>query len=230
MTIIQEHNDPAAEWRPKAIVFDLLTALINSWDLWSICTPSGTPAEGRRWRERYLDITFGAAAYIPYEDVVKQSAEDVGLPPSASEALIQGWDDMPIWPEVSSVLRSLRKQGYKLAIVTNCSKHLGHQAAKQVERLASNDSHEGFVFDAVITAEESGFYKPAKAAYSAIFPIIQVEPSEVLFVAGSAGDVQGATDVGMKVVWHNRVGLQRKGTAEPLREGQSLVDVLRDYL
>ncbi|KAI0550340.1 putative 2-deoxyglucose-6-phosphate phosphatase [Xylaria curta] len=224
----QPQIDP--DWRPKAIVFDLLTALINSWDLWDASTPSGTPVEGRRWRDRYLEITFGAGAYVPYEDLVKQAAQDVGLPPSAPDALLREWEHLPAWPEVGGVLRSLREKGYKLAVVTNCSRHLGHLAARGVEKFASEGSEGGFAFDAVVTAEESGFYKPVKAAYEAILTTIGVDPGDVLFVAGSAGDVQGATDAGMKVVWHNKVGLAKKGIAVPLSEGQSLNDVLREFL
>ncbi|KAI1123460.1 putative 2-deoxyglucose-6-phosphate phosphatase [Nemania abortiva] len=217
-------------WRPKAIVFDLLTALINSWSLWDASTPSGTPAEGRLWRECYLQITFGAGAYVPYEDLVKQAASEVGLPPSAPEALVRVWEHLPPWPEVGGVLCALKKQGYKLAVVTNCSKHLGHLAARGVEKSATDAGEEGFTFDAVITAEESGFYKPVKAAYEAILGVLGLEASDVLFVAGSAGDVQGATDAGMKVVWHNQIGLAKKGDAVPLKEGRSLEDALKDFL
>ncbi|KAI0907356.1 putative 2-deoxyglucose-6-phosphate phosphatase [Ustulina deusta] len=224
----QSNLDP--DWRPKAIVFDLLTGLMNSWDLWNTSTPSGTPAEGRRWRERYLQITFGTGAYIPYEDLVKQAAHDVGLPLSAPEALLREWGNLPAWPESGGVLRALRKQGYKLAVVTNCSKHLGHLAVHAVEKSASDGSGDKFTFDAVITAEESGFYKPVKAAYEAILTTMGLRPDDVLFVAGSAGDVQGATNAGMKVVWHNKIGLPKKGEAVPLREAQSLDDALKDFL
>jgi HAD superfamily hydrolase (TIGR01493 family) len=178
------------DWRPKAIIFDLLTALTDSWSLWGASTPSASSAEGRRWRDIYLQITFGAGAYVPYEDLVRQAAHGANLPPSAPEALLSEWTSLQAWPEVGSVLRTLRKRGYQLGVVTNCSKHLGHIAAHGVERFASEGSEEGFTFDAIITAEESGFYKPVKSAYEAILTAMGVDPGDVLFVAGSAGDVQ----------------------------------------
>lgn len=223
-------ENPDPDWRPKAIVFDLLTALINSWDLWDASTPSGTPAEGRLWRDRYLQITFSAGAYVPYENLVKQSADEVGLPPSSPEALLRGWETLQPWPEVGEVLRALRAKGYKLAVVTNCSTLLGHLAVRGVEKSASEGNDKAFAFDAIVTAEESGFYKPVKAAYEAALAAVGLEPRDVLFVAGSAGDVQGATDAGMKVVWHNKVGLAKKGEAVPLKEGRSLNDALVDFL
>lgn len=57
-----------------------------------------------------------------------------------------------------------------------------------------------------------------------------LDASDVLFVAGSSGDVQGATDVGMKVVWHNKVGLPKKGEAIPMKEASTLNAALGDFL
>lgn len=214
---------PPTGWRPKAIVFDLLTALLDSWTVWDASTPSGSPEEGRVWRKRYLELTFGQGAYVSYESLVEASARDVGLPESVAENLLREWKNMAPWPETIDVLQRLKAKGYRLGVVTNCSTHLGHLAAAKV-------GENGDVLDAVVTAEESGFYKPAEQAYQAIFPALAVDASEVLFVAGSAGDVEGATNARMKVVWHNRVGLAKKGDAVPLREAKTLNDTLVDFL
>lgn len=224
-----QNDDPS--WRPKAIVFDLLTALLDSWSLWDASTPSKTPEEGRRWRKQYLELTFGAGAYTApstaYESLVRQSARDVGLPDSAPAALIRDWEaGLHAWPEVARVLTELMGEGYKLGVVTNCSAELGRVAVRRAEEGVGG----GFRFDAAVTAEESGFYKPVRAAYEAVLPALGVGVDEVLFVAGSAGDVQGATDAGMRVVWHNRVGLARKGEAVAMREGKTLDDALSGFL
>ena len=215
----------AAEWRPKAVIFDLLTGLLDSWTLWDASTPSGTPKEGRLWRARYLEVTFNQRTYAPYEDFVRQAARDVGLPDSAPEALLRNWHTLKPWPEVADVLRKLKARGYKLGIVTNCSKELGHAAAER----AGNPGM-GMLIDTVVTGEESGFYKPTREAYQAILDAMGVEASEALFVAGSAGDVGGATRAGMKVVWHNHVGLANKGDAVPLKEAKSLDGALAGFL
>lgn len=220
-------NDP--NWRPKAIVFDLLTALLDSWSLWDASTPSKTTEEGRRWRKQYLELTFGAGAYdtssTAYETLVGQAARDVGLPDSAPAALLRDWQTLQAWPEVARVLGELRGKGYKLGVVTNCSEGQGRAAVRRAEECVGG----GFRFDAAVTAEESGFYKPVGAAYAAVLPRLGVTVDEVLFVAGSAGDVQGATDAGMRVVWHNRVGLARKGDAVAMREGKTLDEALRGF-
>lgn len=217
-------------WRPKAVVFDLLTGLLDSWTIWDASTPSGSPDEGRPWRHRYLEITFSlpGGVYVPYEDCVRQAASDVGLPPSAPEALLNSWGSLQAWPEVTSVLPALRERGYKLGVVTNCSIHKGNIAIRNAEKCVG--SGQEFAFDAAITAEESGFYKPVGQAYNAILTKMGLEASDVLFVAGSSGDVQGATNAGMRVVWHNKAGLAKKGAAVPLRESSTLDDALKGFL
>ncbi len=220
-------NTADANWRPKVVIFDLLTALLDSWTLWNASTPSGTEEEGRRWRARYLEITFRQGAYAPYEDLMKQAAEEAGVASSAPEALLRDWSRLQAWPDVFDVLQRLQAQGYKLGVVTNCSKALGNTAAV---RAATSAQGEQLAFDAVVTAEESGFYKPVKQAYDAILEAMGVGAGEALFVAGSAGDVQGATNAGMKVVWHNHVGLAAKGSAVPLRESKSLAEALEGFI
>jgi 2-haloacid dehalogenase len=74
------------------------------------------------------------------------------------------------------------------------------------------------------------FYKPQKEAYQAGIEALGLEATDVLFVAGSSGDVVGAAAAGMKVVWNNHIGLEPKTGANPLREGKSLDEALVDFL
>ncbi|KAJ6160392.1 2-deoxyglucose-6-phosphate phosphatase [Penicillium chermesinum] len=141
----------------KAVVFDLLTALLDSWTLWNAAA-NNDPEHGRRWRARYLELTFGCGAYKPYEELVRISAADVGLPEEAPAALIADWDQLQPWPEVKAVLSELRDKGYKLGVVSNCSIGLGRRALARCET----------DFDAFVTAEEVGFYKPHPNTYGAI--------------------------------------------------------------
>ncbi|SFL14668.1 HAD family hydrolase [Falsiroseomonas stagni] len=195
---------------PKAVVFDLLTALLDSWSVWDAA--AGGEADGRRWRARYLELTYGCGAYRPYETLVAEAARDAGLPATAPAALHAGWDGLNPWPEAPAVLRNLKARGLLLGIVTNCSIELGRRAAARC----------GVPFDAVLTSEEAGFYKPRPEPYRAVLAALGVEPGEALFVAGSSADVPGAAGVGMRVVWHNRVGLAARPGATPLREARTL--------
>jgi len=207
---------------PKAIIFDLLTGLLDSWSTWDNAVPAGSTCDGRKWRERYLEITFSQGVYTPYDALLRQAAADLGLSPSVPENLLNDWDNLKSWPEVPEVLAKLAALDTRLAVITNCSAVLGKQAVHNLCNEVQIQSGQAFSFDVVVTAEESGWYKPRKEAYEAGLKALNMKAEEVLFVAGSAGDVEGATQAGMKVVWNNHVGLGRKGQTRPWAEAGSL--------
>jgi 2-haloalkanoic acid dehalogenase type II len=183
-----------------AVVFDLLTALIDSWSLWNAV--AGSEADGLKWRRRYLEITYGCGAYRPYETLVHEAARDVGLPQRLGDELERRWSELQPWPEAA---RILKQTGLPLAVATNCSNRLGRQAAGRV----------GVTFAAVETAESIGFYKPRPEVYRAVLARLGTAPARTLFVAGSASDVPGAKAAGMPVYWHNRIGLAARDDTRP---------------
>jgi 2-haloalkanoic acid dehalogenase type II len=155
---------------------------------------------------RYLQVTYATGAYRPYEDLVIESAESVGIGRAAGESLIVRWRELEPWPEAADVLDRLA-QCLPLGVVTNCSVALGTQAAELV----------GVSFHSVITAEAVGTYKPHPRPYNAAVSALGTTPARTLFVAGSPGDIGGASHAGMPVVWHNRIGLERpKDGPEPV--------------
>jgi 2-haloacid dehalogenase len=190
------------ERRYDAVVFDLLTALIDSWTLWNAA--AGSAEAGLRWRRKYLELTYGQGAYRPYEAIVRDAAAQSGVGVHCAEELVRRWDELPPWPETIEVLGELARR-VPLAVATNCSVALGRRAAARC----------GVVFAAVVTAEEAGFYKPRPEPYRALLARLGTGPARTLFVAGSAADVPGAKSVGMPVYWHNRMGLPALDGARP---------------
>ena len=206
-------SEPAIS-RPKAVLFDLLTGLIDSWTLWD--RVAGGEADGRRWRAAYLNRTYGEGLYRPYETLVREAAVEVGLPAALAEHLAARYDELMPWPEVPAVLGALRG-ATRLAVVTNCSEALGRIAAART----------GIPFDVVVTAERAGVYKPQSRAYRLALEELGVAPQEALFVAGSAYDLSGATAVGLPVYWHDRIGMAMPPDAPPpLRREASLRPLL----
>lgn len=188
--------------KPRVILFDLLSALLDSWSLWDDI--AGGDGPGRRWRMEYLQRTYATGAYVPYLDLVADSAESVGLPRALAGRLEARWDELAPWPGAGPALRELARD-LPLGVVTNCSDTLGQRAADLV----------GAPFHAVVTAESAGFYKPDPRIYVAGAEALAAQPDEVLFVAGSPFDVAGAHATGLRVVWHNPLGLVA-GEAETL--------------
>lgn len=185
-----------------AVLFDLLTALLDSWTVWN--TAAGSAEDGLRWRRKYLELTYDAGAYRPYEEIVRQAAIQSGVGTGAADALVTKWETIAPWPEAGGVMTTLA-QHLPLGVATNCSVALGRKAAALV----------GVPFKAVVTAEEAGFYKPRPEPYRMALAQLGTAPDRTLFVAGSAADVPGARGVGMPVYWHNRMGLAPVGSAKP---------------
>lgn len=211
--------EQAFQRRPyDAVIFDLLTALLDSWRLWNAV--AGSESAGLKWRKAYLGLTYDAGAYRPYEDIIREAAAAAGIAPDVAETLIARWSDLRPWAEAVSVLSELRRRGVKLGVATNSSNALAEHA------LAAAGSFDAKLFDAVATAESAGFYKPRPEPYQLALRLLGTDPARTLFVAGSAADVPGATAVGMPVYWHNRVGLPAVGAVEPMRTERSLTPIL----
>lgn len=198
-----------------AVIFDLLTALIDSWSLW--IEAAGEEDLGRRWRRASLQLVTTAGAYRPYEAIVREAAHEVGLARATADRLIARWLEGGLrpWPEAPSVLADIAAQGWRTAVVTNCSQRLAERAAMAT----------GHRFDAVVSAERAGFYKVTPAAYRAgLAALGGPPPARVLFVAGSAHDVPGAGAVGMPVYWSNRFGeAVPSGAPPPLVNARNLL-------
>lgn len=219
--------------QPKAVIFDLLTALLDSWTIWDAVIPPEERriADGTTWRKQYLELTYGCGSYKPYEDLVRQSAQDVGLSSASPKALVERYDEIGPWPEVPEVLVKLKNQGIKLAVVTNCSTDLGFRTVNNLERVVREKTAcKDFVFDEIVTAEQSGYYKPHAKPYEDTLKKLGLEAKDALFVAGSPSDIIGASNVGMKVAWNNHIGLPRKSDLLPWREGKTLDQALGGIL
>jgi len=196
--------------RYKAILFDLLTALLDSWSLWDAVAAS--PELGRAWRAAYLRRTYGCGDYRPYETLVAEAAAETGLPVPLAATLAARWDALLPWPEAPSVLAALARQ-HALGVVTNCSTALGARAAQAL----------GVPFRVVVTAEDAGAYKPDPRPYRRAVAALGLARDEILFVAGSGFDLFGTAAVGLPTVWHNRVDLAAPaGAPTPLATWRSL--------
>ncbi len=181
--------------RFRAIVFDLLTALLDSWTLWG--DVAGDDELGARRRQKSLELIYASGAYRPYREIVSEAAGDEDF----ADELLRRWDELEPWPEAPAVLRDLAAD-HRIALVTNTSEDLARRAAARL----------GVEVDLLVSAERVGFYKPRPEPYRAGMQAGR----PALFVAGSAGDVPGASAVGMPVVWHNRVGAPAVEGPEPL--------------
>ena len=199
--------------RYRAIGFDLLTALLDTWSLWAAV--AGDQGLGMRWHAASQGLLRGRP-YRPYADVTHEAAAAVGVPREKADEFLRRFGEFDPWPDVPAVLDRIADR--PRFIVTNCSRELGDRAARRAGR-----------FDLVVTAEEAGAYKPDPRPYRLALERLGLTPRDVLFVAGSAHDVGGAVRVGMDVYWANRGAAPPPGDATAVRtepDFRGLLDVL----
>ena len=153
----------------------------------------------------YADIeprVQSSQPFLRYRDVLRGVMAAVGAKLSLQctesefDCLNDSLPNWPVFPEVVDALRTLKTR-YKLAIISNVDDDLfaGTAAAMGVE------------FEAVVTSEQVGFYKPDLRNFEAASARMGVSRQAWLHVAESLHhDVGPANRLGIKSVWVNRPG------------------------
>ena len=100
------------ELRFDAVLFDLLTALLDSWALWN--EVAGSAGAGSKWRAEYLLRTYQSGRYRPYETLVAEAATAMGLKRGLAGELAARYGELKPWPEVHEILSALRPNGAAL--------------------------------------------------------------------------------------------------------------------
>ena len=129
------------------------------------------------------------------ERAVSQVMRRAGIDFTAGDArwLVACIERLKPFPDVIEALGRLHRH-YRLAILSNGDRDM-LEAAKP---------HIGFGFDAVISVEEAGYFKPHRATYATACERLGVDPSSVLFVANHTFDCIGAKASGMRTVFIDR--------------------------
>ena len=126
-----------------------------------------------------------------------------------------------IYPEVPRVLSVLAERGYRLALLSNADED---DPVIQVLLRAGLP----ITFEAIITSQGAGAYKPARKIFEHALWKLDLDPSRVVVVGDSpSSDVLGAAGAGMSAVWVNRRGrTYPDGYPEPAAEVSDLDGIL----
>ncbi len=142
------------------------------------------------------------------QEVGKALAKHLGfeLLPGEEDFLVKSLPSWRPFPEVNSVLRALRKQGFSLAIISNIDQDL----------IAATLKHFTVPFQAVITAEEARCYKPGRAIFEKALRRLGVSKEKILHVGQSLfHDIAPAKRLGLRTVWIQRPGRDPFGATPP---------------
>ena len=163
-----------------------------------------------------LDEVLGA--WKPYADIVhnavERSCKKHGITFKAEDAK-RIYEEVPTWgphADVPAGLAAVAKE-IPLVILSNAMKS---QIMSNVEKL-------GAPFFKVITAEETGSYKPQMNGFEYMFDVLGCGPEDITHVSSSFRyDLMTAHDLGIKSkVWVNR----KHGPANPFYEYTEIKDI-----
>ncbi|WGW04874.1 haloacid dehalogenase type II [Tropicibacter oceani] len=159
------------------------------------------------WRRKQLEYSWLRAVtgdYVPFWQVTMDgldwAMERSGLDdPELRERLLALYWELAAYKEVPMMLATLKARGLACAILSNGSKDMLEGAV--------DHSGVGLYLDAVLSVEEVGIFKPARAVYDMVGARFGCTPDEVLFVSSNGWDAAGAAGYGFQTVWVNRAGL-----------------------
>jgi len=164
-------------------------------------------------RYHRLEPQVQAEEYRSYAEVLTLTLErlasenDLSIPEGESGVLARSLPEWPVFREVPDGLAELRRRGWQLAILSNTDRALIVESEKSI----------GIPFDLVITAEDVGSYKPEHGHWDRFFESTTANREHHVHVGASLfHDVAPARELGLKVVWINRLG--EAADPEPDRE------------
>jgi 2-haloacid dehalogenase len=178
------------------------------------------------WRDKQLQYTWLRATQGRHADfwqvtgdALDFALETLGLDDGKlRDRLMQLYLTLDTFPEVPDIVRRLKKSGMKLAILSNGS-------PKMLDPLVKAAKLES-LFDAVLSVEEAGVYKPHPRVYQLAVDRLGIPASAIAFQSSNAWDAYAASAFGMRVVWCNRYQQRRERLpGNPDREIKSLAEL-----
>lgn len=158
-------------WRAKQLEYSWIRTLTDRYlDFWTLT-------------EQALDFAFAAV-----------STADRG----SRAKLLDAYRGLDCYPEVPELLRTMKRQGKQLAILSNGSPDM---LAGAVAAAGLDDT-----FDAVLSVDELRAYKTDQRVYELVTTRFRVYPEAVSFQSSNRWDIAGATAFGLRTVWINRSG------------------------
>jgi 2-haloacid dehalogenase len=225
----QETHLPGPLSGVKACVFDAYGTLFDFASAARAC-PDVPPEAAERlsalWRDKQLQYTWLLAAQGRHADFLQVTAdaldftlETLALTRSAlRERLLDLYLRLSPFPEVPETLARVRAAGLATAILSNGTPAM---LAAAVGAAGLND-----LFDAVLSVEEVGAFKPDPRVYQLAVDRLGTPAASIAFVSSNGWDAQAASAFGIQVVWCNRYGQRRERLpGAPDREITTLADL-----
>ena len=213
----------------RACVFDAYGTLFDFASAAAGC--AGLPADiaprlTALWRDKQLKYAWLRAVQDRHADFWQVTGEALDyaldtlslVEPGLRQRLMRLYLRLEPFPEVPSVLQQLRSAGMASAILSNGTPAMLDAVVGRAGL--------GPLFDAVLSVEAVGVYKPHARVYQLACDRLGLAASAILFLSSNGWDAWAASAFGMRAIWCNRYGDRpERLPGSPEREIASLAEL-----
>jgi 2-haloacid dehalogenase len=203
----------------------ILQALSKCFDQFQVHRPADVLQAFARWESK-----IESGDFLPYRQVLIQVLQSLSnefsVPCADKEILANSVGQWQPFPDTLQSLERLKRNGYRLAVLSNVDRDMFTQTAEQL----------GQPFHRVLTSDEIGSYKPDPNNFKTMLNELGCEPDSILHVAQSLyHDHVPARQMGIASVWIDRPSiLPGQGATPPADASPDLrlnsLSELADYL
>lgn len=188
----------------QAVAFDVVETLMS-------LEPIPARLAERGHSEELFDLWFAravrdgmalgaAGGYRSFREVSAQALRDVtggAVDDETIAHVLDGWDALPAHADVAPALQQLTGAGVRVVGLTTGS-------ADTIRGFLDRNGLSGH-FEAVLSCEDVGIWKPAPGAYRYAVDWLGARADDVALVAAHAWDCHGAGRAGMRTGWVSRL-------------------------
>ncbi|HEV2124601.1 MAG TPA: haloacid dehalogenase type II, partial [Chloroflexota bacterium] len=208
--IVNRYTASVPDAPSEVLAFDVYGTLVDPLRLDESLAPLiGDTAQPvtALWRQKQLEFTFRLVAMERYEDFASVTRKALAyalavnghtLDAEQVSAVLARYDALPAYPDVLSGLTRLQRAGVPMVVCSNGTPAM-LSALLQHTRL-------GDFFQAVISVDTVGTYKPSPRVYRHIAERMGRALTEIRLVSANPFDVIGAREAGLQAAWINRSG------------------------
>lgn len=158
------------------------------------------------WRRTHFENSMIDALlhreHTPYREIGRQTVDytldRAGIAHTDEEVrrLVAQIERLRPFPDVVDALTDVKAHGLRLVVLSN----------GDPDMLASGVPYSGtdHLWDRIVSVAEAGSFKPHRDTYLTAARLVDLDPSEVLFVANHAFDCVGAKAAGMRTAFVDR--------------------------
>lgn len=201
-------NKPQTRSTRPLLIFDMNETLLDLKELRrSVSNILGAEDAVSLWFETMLHYSLVDTVSEQYHNfgeigiaalMMLASQRDLTLTKEEAQKVLEPIRSVPPFPEVAESLKKLKKETFRLTVLTNSSKN-GMEAQLHNSGISS-------YFEQCLSVEEIGLYKPHRQVYKWAAKKLKVKPRECLFVAAHGWDIAGALSAGMQAAFIARPG------------------------